>query len=73
MGKKNRCQIHEGHPMTFIFNTPKKGLKHSTVALRASGEHTRIGGKKTKGAAVQLWNEEVSGLRCLKLLFEHFF
>lgn len=35
METKNRWQIHEGHSMTFIFSTPKGGLKHSALALRA--------------------------------------
>lgn len=56
MEKKNQWQIHEGHSMTFTFNTPKEGLKHSTVALQALGEQARRGENK-KGTTVRLTAE----------------
>lgn len=46
MEKKNQWQIHEGHSMTFTFNTLKEGIKHSTVALKALGEEAHWGEKK---------------------------
>lgn len=53
MEKKNQWQIHEGHSMTFTFNTLKEGLKHSTVAL---GELAHRGENK-KGTTVRLTAE----------------